>query len=190
MLALAFVVAALGRSRGAGASPEQGAASSSARAETAGTWYGAPILIADGSALLLTFVAGSVSDADAVAGGLLTLAGTGYLFGGPIVHFAEGRAGRGFLSLGLRAGLPIAGLALGAALSNRDPLSTLGAGVAGFVLAMPAAIALDASVLAWRPRPPSPGQLSRLSPLQNGLLLLPTWDTKNATAGLRVLGSF
>ncbi len=60
--------------------------------------YGYQIAIADALAVAATPITGGA-------------AGSLYFLGGPIIHFAHGQVGMGFLSLGLRIGLPVLGFA-------------------------------------------------------------------------------
>ena len=67
----------------------------------------------------------------------------GLLLGGPIVHLAHGHSGRALGSLGLRAGVPVAGtfaFALACNASDDDPsgetLHCLGPAAAGFLLGL------------------------------------------------------
>ena len=126
------------------------ATSSASAAETPAdrpprSWYGLQTLVADGGA---------------IAGGIATsgrLFLPGYLLGAPIVHAIHSRTLRGFLDLGLRLGLPLAGASLlGGAryLATRQSgsplvaIGQLGAG-GGAITAM----SLDATVFAWDDAP-------------------------------------
>ncbi len=105
------------------------------------TWYGYQGLFADGGA-----IAGGIA-----TGGTLFV--PAYLLGAPVVHAIHGRTRRGLLDLGLRLGMPLAGaIVLGGSeylvTRNRGvPLRTFSLiGAAGGAVA---AMALDATVLAW-----------------------------------------
>ena len=64
--------------------------------------YGGTMLAVDLSALSLTVLAPFTA-------GVTLIGGVGvYALGGPIVHWSHGEVGRGFASLGLRVGVPIA----------------------------------------------------------------------------------
>lgn len=104
-------------------------------------WYGYQTIFADGGA-----IAGGVA-----TGGVLFL--PGYLLGAPVVHAIHGRPLRGLLDLGLRLGMPLAGaIVVGGSeyLATRNkglPLLTFSVlGAAGGAVA---AMAVDATVLAW-----------------------------------------
>jgi hypothetical protein len=78
-------------------------------------WYGMPIVVTDIAALGI-FLGGMVAaDRGSDVGSGIMLAGVGaYVLGGPIVHLTEHNVGKGFASLGLRAGAPLAGALTGA----------------------------------------------------------------------------
>lgn len=85
-------------------------------------WYGYQILIVDGVALTLGALGAAFSvqgisghDTGAEVGGIALAfhGGLVYLFGAPTVHWAHGRVGIGFASLGIRILSPILGLAIG-----------------------------------------------------------------------------
>ena len=144
--------------------------SSAARAEDSrppGRWYGWQTLTVDGGSLALggTLLGlGAESSTVRAVGGSL-LAG-GYVLGAPTVHWAHGRIGRGFISLGLRASVPLAtGLIAyglhraggGGGLGDNDcglhedcsgPAGWSRAAGAGLLLGAAGVIALDAAVLA------------------------------------------
>lgn len=73
-------------------------------------WYGWQILAID-AALMAALVASLDERTDSVA----SLSLLGLIASGPIVHAANGKSDRILSSLGLRLGLPLAGLALGSA---------------------------------------------------------------------------
>ncbi|HZF48240.1 MAG TPA: hypothetical protein VE093_06305, partial [Polyangiaceae bacterium] len=110
-------------------------------------WYGGQVLIGYGASdLLLAAGAISVLKRDLHANSsFLLLAGTGLVvqvFAAPIIHWSHGHVGRGFLSLGLSAGLPMAGWNLG----------SWGGGPAmvyGFLTGMLIGRAIDLAVLSY-----------------------------------------
>jgi hypothetical protein len=120
-------------------------------------WYGDQVLIGYGASDLLV-AAGIISGGEAPG---LALVGTGLVvqvFAAPIVHWSHGHVGRGFLSLGLNGGLPLAAASLGylagSAGSNDsddfvivDP-STSGA-FFGFLTGMLVGRAIDVAVLSY-----------------------------------------
>lgn len=121
-------------------------------------WYGGQTLAADGISLAVLML-GALEEPFAYVGvgGLLVAA--------PIVHFGHGNVGRGFLSLGMRTGLPFGtaavgyGLTTGACPSDDDADYCGGIGaVVGLFVGSVAAVVLDSAVLAWEPAPePPPG---------------------------------
>jgi hypothetical protein len=123
--------------------------------------YGVQIAAADVTALVVG-TSGAWLDFPAaeIAGGI-------YLFGGPTVHVAHGELDRAAASLGLRAGLPIAGLLAGDLLHHviidiDDPHPWNFDGppsmfwVVGGIGGMLGAIAIDIKYLANEHRPPRP----------------------------------
>ena len=90
-----------------------------AQAGPADDGYGSSILVADAATLGVFGLAVLTSSnkpqgTDSRSVGLGSLAALGYVFGGPGVHWWHGRQSRGFGSLGLRLGSPLAGALLGA----------------------------------------------------------------------------
>ena len=140
-------------------------------------WYGWQTLTADGASFAALTVAAVLSDRAARgsdekgvssnAKGLVWFGLLGYELAPGIVHFLHRNPGRGFASMGLRLGMPLAGFFLGA--SAASSCSSLaceesGAGL-GVLLGMAGAIAIDAAVLAYDdPKKQSPRGLS-LTPL-------------------------
>ena len=121
------------------------------------TWYGYQTLIVDGASLGLILGGAAIANhpGSSDSGGSVALAGgIGYVLGAPVVHWMHGRIGPGFGSLGLRVGLPLAGLfwgaVIGAAVNSRndDAILAAGAGI-GFVGGMAGAMLLDAALLAY-----------------------------------------
>jgi hypothetical protein len=117
------------------------------------SWYGWQTLIADGISTTVFFTALSEDDrggqdtAEALAwAGIL-----GYEIAPAIVHFAHRNPGRGFASMGIRLGMPLAGAFLGGAAASGchgTDCKAAAAGV-GFLLGMGGAIAIDAALLAF-----------------------------------------
>jgi hypothetical protein len=116
-------------------------------------WYGWQTLIVDGA-----WIAGaSASGAGNQAGLAAAFVVSGYVVAPPIVHFAHGEIGRGFADLGIRVGAPLVlGLVGFAAFSGQSSPGNDGiapgavGAILGSGLGMLAAVALDASVLAYR----------------------------------------
>ena len=122
-------------------------APSSARADE--RWYGWKTLAADGGAYVMV-VGGGVGDNDtAMAAGAAI-----YLLLPPTIHAYHEEYARAGLSLGLRAGLPFAGLWIGAKLCNPrrhegEFLACLGEAIVGGLVGVVTAQAIDAAVLAY-----------------------------------------
>jgi hypothetical protein len=184
---------------GALASPDAAKPSSSADTppndgtpgqDTSGTeevWYGYQILLADGASLGCVLL-GAGTDSS----GLPALGGVGYVFGGPIVHFAHGEVGRGFGSLGLRVGLPVLGVLVGVGGTSDDsgPDSPdgsaggqegLAAAAVGAMIGMVGAVVLDSAALAYEQVPVDPRKKGR-----DALQLVPTvgWSPTGVSFGL------
>jgi hypothetical protein len=118
-------------------------------------WYGWQTLITDGAALAVLTAANTSAQQGNSAEGIAALAGATFLLGGPIVHWANGQTGRGFASLGIRAGTPVAGfLILADGIENRSVFRA-GLGVSLLIAWIPGAIAIDAAVLARKEVPAS-----------------------------------
>lgn len=114
-------------------------------------WYGWQTLMVDGitHGVSTVLLVGAVS---AQSEGMLSTAASlyisGYLLGGPIVHWSNGQVGKGFASLGIRAGAPIVLGLTGAALGSGDGDTAGSLAVLGVISGVATAIALDAAVLA------------------------------------------
>ena len=120
-------------------------------------WYGWQTLIADAPSVTAFLAGVSMAGNGNRGGSTLAWAGIlGYELAPSIVHFSHGNPGRGFASLGIRFGMPLAGAFIGASLAsgcNRSLCEASGIGV-GALLGMGGAIAIDAAVLAYDdPRP-------------------------------------
>jgi hypothetical protein len=111
-------------------------------------WYGWQTLLADG-AIGLIAIAMAESDAEDAA---LAFAGVGFTLSGPIVHLAHGHPGKTVASLALRGGA-VALIAAGA--GTCDLRGGCGMLVFG-VLGVPAAIVVDAAVIAREDAFPEP----------------------------------
>jgi hypothetical protein len=88
--------------------------------EPESTWYGNQTLIVDGAAIAAGAAAFAVAGPHQNQGLATTLgvvAGYGYLFGGPMIHWWHGHLERGFGSLGLRFFVPLATFAIGVGLA-------------------------------------------------------------------------
>lgn len=95
----------------------------------------------------MLFAAASADSTTAADVGLF-----GFLLGAPVVHFAHGHVGKGFLSMGLRVGMPLAlgyGFASAASCSSSDDFGCgLGELVLGILLGAAGASAIDAAAIA------------------------------------------
>ncbi len=177
----------------AGARADDAAAPPSLAPSQPESWYGYQTLLVDGIALvaLPAGIALTVNEAKgdnaAIPGLAVTgLGATSYLFGAPIVHWAHGRVGIGFLSLGLRILAPVAGLGLGAVGSqitndskNQDGIP-VGAGLGAL-----AAIVIDAAVLSWEK--PDADRASTTRPAQG---LIPTFSVTKQALSVGVTSRF
>jgi hypothetical protein len=122
---------------------------SSKEGATHRSWYGWETLLVDG-----VWVVGGIVllSSRNPSGAISTPLVADYFLGPPIVHAAHGHADRAFASLGLRLAGPLllvagVGSFWGSGSSSRD--SGLGAGLMVLgVLAIPAAVAIDAAVIA------------------------------------------
>jgi hypothetical protein len=107
----------------------------------------------------------------------------GLAFGGPIVHWAHGNVGKGFLSLGINASGGALGSMIGAFLGEGPGGGLLG-GFAGGL----AANIIDATVLAYEERAPSRYRAETRQPERP--TLLPTIDIRSDRASLGFAGTF
>lgn len=119
-------------------------------------WYGWKTLLADGISAG-TMLTGWLLDERDITGGQVILVGgaLGYLVVPGAIHFAHQNSGRGFVSMGIRLGMPLAGAILGASLTSGcdQVLCEEQGATIGVVSGMGAALALDATFLAYeRPR--------------------------------------
>lgn len=120
-------------------------------------WYGYQTLLVD-VVPLVALPIGIVATANEAKGDNnpivgVTIAGLGatsYLFAAPTVHWAHGRVGIGFLSLGMRILGPVAGLGLGAVGSQIATNSKNQVGIPiGAAVGALAAMIVDGVVLGW-----------------------------------------
>lgn len=143
-------------------------------------WYGWQNLIVDASVIGQLVLATNTNEEELAGVGLVT-----YLVGSPIVHWAHGNVGAGFGSLGMRAAafsallvgtIACAGNALGGSSSD-------GGCVVAFVglLGVPAAVAVDAAVLAYDEVPAENTSSTRL---------LPWVSNERKAAGVNWIGRF
>lgn len=116
-------------------------------------WYGWQTLGVDALSIGLVAAADPAHSSD-----LATFGALGFLAGAPVIHGLHGHGEKALGSALLRIGLPAAGGVLGYAATADDERWT--SGLQGFVIGslvgVGTAIALDAVVLAWEPRPFEP----------------------------------
>ena len=114
-------------------------------------WYGWQTLCTDAAAIGLTITAAVLDGNDRTQTPVVLLAAGSYLLGGPIVHFAHGHQGKGFLSLAMRVGLPVVAGGTMVLASSCSPKDCMGGGllmVGAGVLGMIASSAIDAAAIA------------------------------------------
>lgn len=128
-------------------------------------WYGWQTLASDGITIgLLLTAAGS----DGEAGGLATLSLATYLLAPPIIHASHDRVGVSFASLGVRVGLPLGGMMVGAASADcggedDEMFCGLSEAAIGFTLSALSAMVIDGAFLAWEPPPERQRDAARIS---------------------------
>jgi hypothetical protein len=134
---------------------------------------------------------------DGTSAAPLALAGFGaYAFGGPVVHLVHEQPSRALGSLGLRLGLPLAGLLTGAALIPTCPSGDAGVCTAsmlgiGILLAGGGALAamiIDDTVLGYAPKASPEYQSRRESSFL--LAVAPLLEPRRKTSGLSLVGAF
>ncbi|MEB2311201.1 MAG: hypothetical protein OZ921_02980 [Sorangiineae bacterium] len=154
----------------------------SAPAEPSSTrWYGEQTLIADGASLAVFGLGASTRSLS----GFMAVGAIGYALAAPAVHLGHGRVGTAFLDLGQRLAIP--GLfGLGGALVACQGGNSTGesfCGLTGFALGLgvgvPAAIAIDAALLAREEVPATPAHTMMLAPM-----------VSHTGGGLGVIGTF
>jgi len=144
-------------------------------------WYGWQTLIGVIASDLVAIVG---------QGSVVTYLGVaGHVFTGPIVHWAHGHVGQGFASLGLNAGLPLAGGLIGVVAGSGDGLAALGYGAIGVLVGALAAPALDISLLSTEtvdaPIEPKKGARALLP---SSVAVVPMVDQNRV--GLSLVGQF
>jgi hypothetical protein len=156
-------------------------------------WYGAPLVAADMAAFALVTggVVTAFSEDSSPTGALLLSGATIYAFDGLIVHAANGELGKGFGSLGMRAGSVGVGFTLGGAVGMigsrgcTEALCGLGAffggGIIGAGVGMLTASVIDNAALAYK-RP--------IVPDEPTFLVTPTVDPHRGFAGLDLRGTW
>lgn len=148
--------------------------------ETQRVWYGWQTLLTDALALTTAFASPEF--------GLMT-----YGLGAPIVHWGHGNVGRGFASLGLRAGAPIllglGGLATcdhsGASDDEHSGWECLGTAAVGVALGMLTAVVIDSSVIARETVPVEKTTIA-LGPVK----MMPSVASNGKQTSLSLIGTF
>ena len=157
-------------------------------------WYGWKTLIVDGAALSLVGAAlvvelpersGDEHAVKVVLGGAALV----YAVGGPTIHLVQRRPWHALASLGMRGGLPIVGAVVWEAVScpsSSRERSSVQCGMFpllfGLTAGALAAMALDASLLAW-------DRASRATPTSARLMLAPVLSN-DGQRELRLIGTF
>ncbi len=147
-------------------------------------WYGYQTLIADGAGQVLALVA-LTTDNKGLESTLGPVPLTSYVLTPGIIHIAHRNIGKGIGDVGLRVGAPVVGALAGILIADGrlDDLDVGGAvmGILGASIGVGAAIAIDASVLAWEDDSPAP--LATRAPAKSAVSVIPSiGPTKNGFA--------
>jgi hypothetical protein len=161
-------------------------------------WYGWQTLLVFGGSTVVglsTIIGGGVSDNAGVSlvGG--SIGGAGYVFGGPIVHWARGNTARGFASLGLNFGATAVGGGLGVAIGCGA--GGCGGGFGGFAIflglmfggsaGLLTAMIVDVSALSYDTKAPEASSASKRFP---GWTILPDLKITREKTTFGVMGVF
>lgn len=122
-------------------------------------WYGWQTLAADGASLAVFLTAGIASSGNEGFGGRVAAIGAvSYGLTPGIIHFVHRNPGRGFASFGIRLGMPLAGVFIGASAASGCSgfLCEAGGAAVGALIGAGGAIAIDAAVLAYEDPPDHP----------------------------------
>jgi hypothetical protein len=142
-------------------------------------WYGWQTLATDGAAFALIIYAGTQQFEGGPAVLAVTTGVTTFFLGAPTVHWAHGRIGTGFLSLGARLVAPL----LGAAVGSQHCTGECGGQVLlGFVIAT-SPLWIDPALLAFEDVPARESSPRKLE-LRPHLSLSRQWK------GIAVSGTF
>ena len=107
-------------------------------------------------------------------GTLLEIGLVTYLVGAPVVHFAHKHVAIGFLSMGLRVALPLAGAGIAVATcSDHGEFGCLGPALLGITAGLATPVILDAAVFSYEKPPPDAEAVRHALPIQLGLSLHP-----------------
>ncbi len=159
----------------------------SEKPRSAQRWYGWQTLIADTMNISALSLAAYPVDDYATQESLVEIGLLGYFVGPPIVHWANGQAGKGWASLAIRtgsAGSAIVGMP-GCFGSDGGPRCLLGiSGLVGLIAAIP----IDAAVLARKDVPREHGLRAPVQP--EIASITPVVDAGHRRIGLSVGGRF
>jgi hypothetical protein len=137
-------------------------------------WYGWQTLTVDGlatGAFLATVLLVDDMDARGLGAGASF---TAWFVGAPAIHIAHRRVARGFISLGLRLALPLAGAGLAlATCSGSGEFACLGPAMVGITAGIAAPSVIDAVWLAYEPPKSKPKRAELGSLFQVGISVLP-----------------
>ena len=160
--------------------------------ETVRYWYGWQTLISLGVSSTFLVLSFPVTSA---AGVTLPLALGGAELGGPIVHWANGNVGKGFISLGMNIGATAVGATIGAGLWCREGCrgdfggwERLAGGVIGAGIGVVVSNIVDASALAYGQRRVRLDEAA--TPTRRTIALLPTFDIGQGRTTAGVMGTF
>jgi hypothetical protein len=161
--------------------------------ETVRYWYGWQTLTSLGVSSTFLVLSFPVTSA---AGVTLPLALGGAVLGGPIVHWANGNVGKGFISLGMNVGAGALGAVIGAGLWCREGgcrghvggWEGLGASMIGAGIGVVVSNIVDASALAYGRRRVRLDETA--TPTRPAIALLPTLDIQQGRASAGVMGTF
>jgi hypothetical protein len=157
-------------------------------------WYGWQLLIGYGVTDLLVVggIFAGIADGnfDGIPLPMIFISGTGLVsqvFTSPIIHWARGNVGRGFISFGLNGAVPMLGATFGL-LAGSDSAASFTGFMVGMSLGLLAGRAVDVAVLAFDEVEPSSRAASNTIKLVPSLTLMPIAGP--GTAGLGVAGVF
>ena len=157
-------------------------------------WYVWQILIGYGVTDLIVVggIFAGIADGnfDGIPLPMIFITGTGLasqVFTSPIIHWAHGNVGRGFISLGLNGAVPMLGSTFGL-LAGSDSSASFTGFMVGMSLGLLAGRAVDVAVLAFDEVEPSSRAAGTTIDLVPSLTLMPIAGP--GTAGLGVAGVF
>jgi hypothetical protein len=120
------------------------------------SWYGWQLLIGYGvtDLFVVSGVLAGIADGnwDGIPLPMIMLTGTGLasqVFTSPIIHWAHGNVGRGFISFGLNGALPVMGAGLGFAAGGGDSGASFTGFMVGVTLGVLGGRAIDVALVAF-----------------------------------------